>query len=64
LIHSRQTRWRAPPPFDSKEPFTAIELKSAASPNIARAFIASLVKPAAQTIWNERGFMPAAEKKR
>jgi molybdate transport system substrate-binding protein len=53
-----------PPPFDSKEPFTAIELKYAASPDIARAFIASLVTPAAQAIWNECGFMPAAEEKR
>ncbi|HEX3936060.1 MAG TPA: substrate-binding domain-containing protein [Xanthobacteraceae bacterium] len=52
-----------PPPFDSTEPFTAIELKSATSPDIARAFVASLVTPAAQTIWNERGFVPAAEKK-
>lgn len=50
-----------PPPFDSKEPFTAIELKSAASPDLARAFIASLVTPAAKVIWNERGFVPAAE---
>lgn len=52
-----------PLPFDSEEPFTAIELKSASSPDIARAFIASLVTPAAQTVWNERGFVPAAEKK-
>jgi molybdate transport system substrate-binding protein len=53
-----------PPPFDSEEPFTAVELKSASSPDIARAFIASLVTPAAQAIWNERGFVPAAEEHR
>lgn len=53
-----------PPPFDSQEPFTAIELKSASSPNIARAFIASLITPAAQAVWNERGFVPAAVESR
>lgn len=53
-----------PPPFDSKEPFTAIELKSAASPELARAFIASLVTPSAQALWQERGFDPPAKENR
>jgi molybdate transport system substrate-binding protein len=48
-----------PPPFDSQEPFSAGVLKTAASPDIARAFMASLLTPEARAIWNDRGFVPA-----
>jgi molybdate transport system substrate-binding protein len=48
-----------PEPFDSQEPFLAGVLKTAASPDIARAFMASLLTPEAQAIWTERGFVPA-----
>jgi molybdate transport system substrate-binding protein len=48
-----------PPPFGNQEPFAAGMLKTAASPDIARAFIASLLTPEAQAIWNELGFVPA-----
>jgi molybdate transport system substrate-binding protein len=47
-----------PPPFDSEEPFSAGLLKTARSPAIARAFIASLLTTQARTIWNEQGFAP------
>jgi molybdate transport system substrate-binding protein len=48
-----------PAPFDNQEPFSAGVLKTAASPDIARAFMASLLTPEARAIWNERGFVPA-----
>jgi molybdate transport system substrate-binding protein len=48
-----------PPPFDNQEPFSAGVLKTAASPDIARAFIASLLTPEARAIWTELGFVPA-----
>ena len=48
-----------PPPFDNQEPFSAAVLKSAASPDIARAFIASMITPEARAIWKELGFVPA-----
>jgi molybdate transport system substrate-binding protein len=48
-----------PPPFGNSEPFAASVLKSAASPDIARAFVASLLTPEARTVWTERGFLPA-----
>jgi ABC-type molybdate transport system substrate-binding protein len=48
-----------PPPFDNQEPFSAGVLKTAASPDIARAFMASLLTPEARAIWTERGFVPA-----
>jgi molybdate transport system substrate-binding protein len=49
-----------PPPFDNKEPFAAGVLKTAASPDIARAFIDSLLTPKARAVWNELGFVPAS----
>ena len=48
-----------PPPFENQEPFAAGVLKSATSPDIARAFIGSLLTPEARAIWNELGFVPA-----
>ncbi|HEY4140498.1 MAG TPA: extracellular solute-binding protein [Pseudolabrys sp.] len=48
-----------PPPFGSSEPFAAGVLKSTASPDIAHAFVASLLTPEARAVWNDRGFMPA-----
>jgi ABC-type molybdate transport system substrate-binding protein len=48
-----------PPPFGNREPFAAGMLKTAASPDIARAFIASLLTPETRAIWNELGFVPA-----
>jgi molybdate transport system substrate-binding protein len=48
-----------PPPFKNQEPFTAGMLKTATSPDIARAFIGSLLTPEARAIWNELGFVPA-----
>ncbi len=34
---------KLPDPFDNEEPFTAVVLKSAGSPDLARAFVASLI---------------------
>jgi ABC-type molybdate transport system substrate-binding protein len=48
-----------PPPFENQEPFAAGVLKTATSPDIARAFIGSLFTPEARAIWNELGFAPA-----
>lgn len=48
-----------PPPFGNSEPFAAAVLKSAASPDIARAFVASLLTPEARAVWTDRGFLPA-----
>lgn len=48
-----------PPPFGNSEPFAASVLKSAASPDIANAFVASLLTPEAKTLWTELGFVPA-----
>lgn len=47
-----------PPPFGNQEPFIAGVLKGAESPDLARAFIASLLTPEAQAIWTELGFVP------
>jgi molybdate transport system substrate-binding protein len=47
-----------PPPFGNQEPFVAGVLKTAASPDIARAFIASLLTAEARATWNELGFVP------
>ena len=51
---------KLPAPFDNEEPFTAIVLKGAASPDIARAFVASLVTPDARAVWEKLGYIPAA----
>ena len=51
---------KLPPPFDNEEPFTAIVLMSARSPNIARAFVAGLVAPDARALWERLGYIPAA----
>ena len=48
-----------PPLFENQEPFAADALKTATSPDIARAFISSLLTPEARAIWNELGFVPA-----
>lgn len=48
-----------PPPFDSQEPFSAGVLKTAASPDIAKAFISSLLTPEARETWSQLGFEPA-----
>lgn len=48
-----------PAPFGNSEPFAAGVLKNAASPDIARAFVASLLTPEAKAVWTERGFLPA-----
>jgi len=48
-----------PPPFENQEPFAAGVLKTATSPDIARAFIGSLITPEAQAVWTELGFVPA-----
>jgi molybdate transport system substrate-binding protein len=53
-----------PSPFDSQEPFAAGVLKTAASPDIARAFIDSMLTPEGRAIWNDRGFVPADAKAR
>ncbi len=53
---------KLPDPFDNEEPFTAIVLKSAGSPDLARAFVASLIAPDARAIWNELGYTPAETK--
>ena len=50
---------KLPPPFDNEEPFTAIVLKSAASPDAARAFVASLMTPDARALWEQLGYIPA-----
>ena len=49
-----------PPPFENQEPFAAGVLKTATSPDIARAFISSLLTPEARAIWNELGFVTAS----
>ena len=49
-----------PAPFGNSEPFAASVLKSAASPDIANAFVASLLTPEAKALWIELGFMPAS----
>jgi molybdate transport system substrate-binding protein len=51
---------KLPAPFDNEEPFTAIVLKGARSPDIARAFVASLIAPDARAIWERLGYIPAA----
>ncbi len=48
-----------PAPFGNSEPFTASVLKSAASPDISRAFVASLLTPEAKAVWTDLGFLPA-----
>jgi molybdate transport system substrate-binding protein len=53
---------KLPAPFDSEESFTAIVLKSAGSPDIARAFVASLIAPDARAMWDELGYIPAGAK--
>jgi molybdate transport system substrate-binding protein len=50
---------KLPAPFDNEEPFTAIVLASAKAPDIARAFVASLIAPEARAIWDELGYIPA-----
>jgi molybdate transport system substrate-binding protein len=45
-----------PPPLEDREPFTAGVLKTAAEPDIAKAFVASLTAPEAAAVWTERGF--------
>jgi molybdate transport system substrate-binding protein len=52
-----------PAPFEDQEPFTAGVLKTATSPDIARAFIDSLLTPEARATWNELGFVPAVLRK-
>jgi molybdate transport system substrate-binding protein len=49
---------RLPPPFVSQEPFDAGVLKTATSPEVAKAFIGSLLTPQARAIWDELGFVP------
>jgi molybdate transport system substrate-binding protein len=51
-----------PPPFDNEEPFTAIVLKGSRSPDVARAFVASLIAPDARAIWEGLGYIPAGAK--
>ncbi len=53
-----------PPPFDNREPFAAGVLKTATSPDIARAFVESMLTPQARAIWSELGFLPAGAKER
>src|SRR5882724_1056390 len=51
-----------PRPLEDREAFTAGVLKDAKEPDIAEAFVASLVAPEAAAVWTERGFAagPAA----
>jgi ABC-type molybdate transport system substrate-binding protein len=50
---------KLPAPFDNEEPLTAIVLASAKAPDIARAFVASLIAPEARAMWDELGYIPA-----
>jgi molybdate transport system substrate-binding protein len=50
---------KLPAPFDNEEPFTAIVLKGARSPDVARAFVASLIAPDARATWEKLGYIPA-----
>jgi ABC-type molybdate transport system substrate-binding protein len=45
-----------PHPLEDREPFTAGVLKNAKEPEIAQAFVASLVAPEAAAVWTELGF--------
>jgi molybdate transport system substrate-binding protein len=50
---------KLPAPFDNEEPFTAIVLKGSHSPDVARAFVASLTTPEARAIWERLGYITA-----
>jgi molybdate transport system substrate-binding protein len=45
-----------PSPLQDREPFTAGVLKNAQEPDIARAFVASLMTPEAAVVWTDLGF--------
>ncbi len=45
-----------PRPLEDREPFTAGVLKNATEPDIAQAFVASLVAPEAAAVWTGLGF--------
>jgi molybdate transport system substrate-binding protein len=47
-----------PHPLQDREPFTAGVLKNAQEPDIAQAFVASLMTPEAAAVWTDLGFAP------
>ena len=47
-----------PRPLEDREPFTAGVLKNAKEPDVAQAFVASLVAPETAAVWTELGFAP------